>query len=149
MEHCRSLIRDKFDAAILVAMESACARPSQWGWDDCGCWCASIIEKVLGYDLAEAYRAEYNTRTGARDILGRRGLRGLLQTIAKERGWVKIKPDEAQTGDIALTLTRGADGKFAATCFICRAPGWFVARGEVGFTALSANHMRVAWRVVS
>lgn len=142
------LTRKSFERAILAAMNSACARPVRWGWDDCGLWCANILEKVLGYDPGDTFRSFYGNRAEARAFLGRRGVRGAVQQAAKRFGWVKIDPATADPGDIGLALTRGADGKFATTCFICRSKGWFVARAERGIAVLSWKYMRVVWRVL-
>ncbi len=116
----------------------------QWGRDDCALWCANIVKAALGYDAATTFRGRYRTRVGARRVLGRRGLAGALRAAARRHGWLRIKLGAEQVGDIGLLML----GEVPVTV-ICRAPGWFVARNEKGWSAMPAKHVRVMWSLVS
>ncbi len=133
--------RAKLESALLAAM--AVTTPMQWGHDDCALWCANIHKAALGYDAVAGFRGRYRTRIGARRVLGRQGLAGALRAVARKQGWVRIKVGAEQTGDIGILML----GEVPVT-MICRAPGWFVARNERGWSAVPAKHVRVIWQVV-
>ena len=133
-------VRDKIEAALRAAM--ADTSPMRWGTDDCALWCANIIKAALGYDGAARFRGRYRTRIGAGRVLGRQGLAGALRAAARKHGWRRIKAGGEQVGDIGI-LMLGA----VPVTVICRAPGWFVARNETGWSALPAKLVRVIWQV--
>ncbi len=137
----RAGLRDRLEAALLAAMDRAGGNVMRWGVDDCGCWCASVLREALGYDAAARFR--YDSRDAARTGLGPLGLGFALKDVAKLHGWRRIAPDAARTGDIGLAILNGFP-----TTMICRAPGWFLARSERGFVALTDRVVRIAWAVV-
>jgi hypothetical protein len=135
-------MRDRLEIEVLSAMDRASATPMQWGRDDCALWCADVLRAALGYDAAERFRGRYKTRIGARRVLGRGGLAVALRVAARRFGWRRIKAGEEACGDVGLFKSGGA-----LTTVVCRAPGWFVARNETGFTVIPARSVRVAWAV--
>lgn len=137
------LKRAALERAIAAAMSEAAIAPMQWGRDDCALWCANILKDALGYDGAAKFRGRYRTRIGARRALGAGGLAAALRAAARRHNWRRVACGDEQPGDIGVI----AFGDAQATV-ICRAPGWFVARNEVGFTALPAGAVRIVWAVV-
>lgn len=133
--------RERLEAALMSAMDDASRRVMQWGVDDCGLWFANVVKSALGFDPAAHLRG-YHDRLGAMKALGPLGLAFALKVVAKHHGWPRIDPKDARVGDVGLALFGGNP-----TTMICRAPGWFVARNEVGFTALTDKVVRVAWSV--
>lgn len=136
-------MRAKLEAALLAAMADA-AVPMQWGRDDCALWCANVLQAALGYDGAARFRGRYRTRIGARRVLDAHGLAGALRAAARKHGWHRIKVGAEQVGDIGILML----GDVPVTV-ICRAPGWFVARSETGWSAMPAKHVRVIWQIVA
>lgn len=141
-----NLTRRRLEAALLNAIDAACAEPMRWGEDDCALWCAGVLRGALDYDPAADFRGRYRSRKGAHRRLGRGGLAGALRKVGKRHGWKVIKPAQAQVGDIGLADVI-YEGKKAASCVICRSPGWFVGRNEFGITALPASKVRIAFKI--
>lgn len=133
--------RAQLESALLAAM--AVTAPMQWGRDDCALWCADIVKSALGYDAAARFRGRYRTRIGARRVLGRHGLPGALRAAARKHKWRRIKAGAEQVGDIGILML--AD---VPVTVICRAPGWFVARNEQGWSAMPSEHIRILWAIV-
>jgi hypothetical protein len=131
-------------AALEQALGQAMATAGEmrWGRDDCALWCANILNAALGYDGAARFRGRYRTRSGARRVLGHGGLPGALRAAARKHGWRRIEPGAEQVGDIGILM----QGDLPVTV-ICRAPGWFVARSEQGWSAIPAKTIRVIWAV--
>lgn len=142
-----SHVRDRLEAAVLAAMDRACAAPMRWGHDDCALWCANVLRDVLDYDAAENFRGHYRSQKGSRRVLGQGGLLRALRAAARRHEWNAIDPMLAQAGDVGLAMVIYR-GRPSFACVICRAPGWFVGRGEFGVTALPATMVRRAWKVV-
>jgi hypothetical protein len=145
--------RDNLELGVIAAMANAGRNVMEWGKDDCALWCADIVRDALGYDPAREYRGRYKTRRGAMRVLGRNGLKGLLTRTARYRHWKRIRPTLAQPGDLGLAWTRlalpGRKPTQVLATVICRAPGWFVARNEKGFTAVPARDVAMAWSVLN
>jgi hypothetical protein len=145
--------RDNLELAVIAAMADAGRDVMEWGKDDCALWCADIVRDALGYDLAAPFRGRYKTRRGAMRVLGRKGLKGLLQRTARARHWKRIHPTLAQPGDLGLAWTRvtlpGRKPIQVLATVICRADRWFVARNEKGFTAVPARDVAMAWSVLN
>jgi hypothetical protein len=133
--------RPALERALLSAMASA--GEMQWGRDDCALWCANILKDAVGYDGAERFRGRYRTRLGARRVLGAQGLAGALRAAARKHKWRRIKVGAEQVGDIGILMI----GPVPVTV-ICRAPGWFVARIEMGWSAMPSKLIRIIWAVV-
>jgi hypothetical protein len=145
--------RDNLELAVIAAMAEAGRNVMAWGRDDCALWCADIVRDALGYDLGAPFRGRYKTRRGAMRVLGRNGLKGLLQRTARYRHWKRIHPTLAQPGDLGLAWTRvalpGRKPTEVLATVICRANHWFVARNEKGFTAIPARDVAMAWSVLN
>ncbi len=140
------LIHSRLEAAVLDAIDKACAGPLRWGKDDCALWCASALECVLGYDAAADFRGKYRTRRGAKRKMGKGGLAATLRKIARRHGWQAIDPLAAQAGDIGLVEV-DYRGERALACVICRARGWFVGRKDYGVTIVPAKFVRLCFKV--
>lgn len=140
-------VRDRLEAAVLRAMDRAAEAPMQWGVDDCALWCADPLLDVLGYDAAGDYRGRYASRDEARAVLGKAGLPAAIRAAALRHGWESIEPASAESGDIGVGMVKHC-GEMVPATVICRAPGWFVGRNEMGWTALPAGGVSLAWRVV-
>jgi hypothetical protein len=115
----------------------------QWGRDDCALWCANILKDALGYDGAERFRGRYRTRIGAQRVLGKQGLAGALRAAARKHNWRRIEAGQERVGDIGILMV----GQVPVTV-ICRAPGWFVARNEMGWSAMQSNLVRIIWAIL-
>lgn len=152
MDPVEAMHRDALEAAMQRALDRACERPMVWGVDDCALWCADILRDALGYDAAAPWRiAQYEDAAGASRALGALGLGYALKRAASACGWARIDPSLARVGDLGIALLPGVDGgkvSYRTTTMICRVPGWFVARNEVGFTAFTDKIVRLAWSVV-
>lgn len=135
------LKRETLERALVAAMGSA--GEMQWGKDDCALWCANILKDALGYDGAERFRGRYRTRMGARRVLGQQGLAGALRASARQHGWRRIKVGTEQVGDIGILMLDSVP-----VTVICRAPGWFLARSETGWSAMPSKLVRIIWSVV-
>lgn len=143
--------RERLDSALLAAMDRATSAPMRWGRDDCALFFADIIKDALGYDCAAPWRTGYTDRAGADLALGGLGLAFAFRKAAKQWGWRKIGVDEAMTGDVGLALVPTViDGSIVqrVTTFVCRVPGWWVARSDAGYAVLDGRAIRVAWAVV-
>ena len=166
-----SVIRAKLEKAVVSAMDHASKNVMQWCFDDCSMWPAIPLKEVFGYDAVEEYRGLYVDREGALKALGVLGLGYALRRAAKNFKWKRIEPEEAQVGDIGLAIIPvripglvwedtedNFDGEKilmermvptpSPVTMICRAPGWFVARNETGYTALTHKVVRIAWSVI-
>lgn len=135
--------REALDRALVAAMDAAAREPMRWGVDDCALWCANVLRDALGYDAALRFRDRYRTRIGARRVLGAAGLGEALRLAARRHRWRRIRLGAEQVGDIGLVFTSDA-----VSTVICRAPGWFVARNEGGFTAIPARAVRIVWAIL-
>lgn len=143
------VMRAKLEASLLSAMD-ATAKPAAWGRDDCALWAATVIKDALGYDPAEQWRGRYDSRTGAAELLGRIGLPFAIKRMAAKHGWKRVHPAFSDTGDVGLAMVPAIiDGSIVLrpTTFICRSPGWWVARAERGYFAAQSHLIRVAWAV--
>lgn len=139
--------RAALELSVVSAMAAADA-PMRWGEDDCALWVANALRDPLGYDPAAKVRGRYRTRRGAMRTTGRAGLLGQLRAIARARHWKRIDPRLAQAGDVGMAWTTGPSGKPVLATVMCRARGWFVGRNEMGFSAVAADRVAVAWSVL-
>lgn len=144
------IARERLEEEIIHAMDRACASEVRWGVDDCALWVADIIRAALGYDPAVRFRGRYDDRAGASTALGPLGLGMAISAAAKAHGWPRIEPEAGRVGDVGVTalpvLINGVIER-RMTTFICRAPGWWVARGVRGYAALPSQAIRFAWSV--
>lgn len=145
------IARERLEEEIIRAMDRACAAEVRWGVDDCALWVADIIRAALGFDPAARFRGCYVDRAGAAAALGPLGLGMAIRAAAKAHGWKAIAPEQGQVGDVGLTaLPALIDGRIERrlTTFICRTPGWWIARGAHGYAALPSSAIRFAWAVL-
>lgn len=165
------LARIELEKAVVRAMEHASSNVMQWGVDDCALWSAMPVNEVYGYDACAECRGKYDSRAGALIALGTLGIAYAVKRAAKKYGWQLVPPNEAKVGDIGLAMLpivvqeysweTTDDGyepeqlliekyanKLTPVTMVCRAPGWFIARNENGFTALKSDVVRIAWSVV-
>lgn len=138
-----NVARQRLEEAVVRAMDSASKKEMQWGIDDCALWFANTINDALGYDPAAQWRTGYKDKAGAIKTLGNLGLSFAARNAANKYGWERITPLDAQVGDIGLSVIGGN-----VTTLICRSQKWFLARNEVGYTAIDSQAVRVAWSVV-
>lgn len=135
--------RARLESAVIDIMSEAAAAPMQWGRDDCALWAVEPLRRALDVDAAEDLRGRYRTRKGAQRVLGKGGLASAMRAAARRHCWIRIAAGEARPGDLGLVAI---DGGFAMA--VCRAPGWFVARNESGFTAVRSGTVRFSWAVM-
>lgn len=133
--------RQALEHALLAAM--AAPAPMQWGRDDCALWCANILQAALGYDGAARFRGRYRSRSGAKRVLGKAGLGAALKAAARKHHWRRIEIGQEQVGDIGILMLMETP-----VTVICRAPGWFVARNEAGWSAMPSKLVRIIWAVI-
>jgi hypothetical protein len=139
--------RRDLETAVIHAMAATDGVPMAWGVDDCALWVANALREPLGYDPAAKVRGRYKTRRGSARVAGRLGLLGQLRSIARRHEWQRIAPVMAQPGDVGMVWTNGPKGPVLATV-ICRSRGWFVGRNDMGFSAVAASKVVVAWSVL-
>jgi hypothetical protein len=144
-----NLTRERLAAAVGAGLDRAHGEV-RWGEDDCALWVAGILRDALGYDPAARWRG-YVDRDGAARAVGALGLGMAIRSAAKQFGWPRIAPEDGAVGDIGVTPAPAViDGRVERrlTTFICRAPGWWVARSERGFFAIESAGIKFAWAVV-
>lgn len=146
-------LRDRLEASLLGAIDRCVSKSARWGHDDCALWVADILKDALGYDAARPWRSGYTTSEGAAESVGPLGLGFALRRAAERHGWLRIDADEANTGDVALAMMGAViDGKIVGrpTTMICRAPGWFIARAEIGIAAYRIEYIKpkLCWAVI-
>lgn len=141
--------RERLKRALDWHVDIWCRRPMEWGIDDCGLSTANVIRSALGYDPAPQYRDKYDTREGAQLTLGKLGLAYAIKSVAKKHGWKRIDPREADVGDLGLVMMDGVP-----ITVMCKAPGWFIGRGQIGAALLpvvnQANpsmSVRICWQL--
>ena len=142
-------LRQRLAAAVCAGIDRAHGE-ARWGRDDCALWVADIISDALGYDPAARWRG-YVDRDGAARAVGALGLGMAIRSAASQFGWRRIAPAAGDVGDVGVTPAPAAiDGRIERrlTTFICRAPGWWVARSERGFFAIESAGIKFAWAVV-
>lgn len=145
------LKRRRLARAIDGLMDAAIDTEMIWGIDDCVLWAVEPIRRVLGYDPAASGRGRYRTARGAARVLGKGGVAGAIRRAARKFKWKVIEPRQARPGDVGVaTLTLVENGKplQVNSMVKCFARGWFVGRASVGWTALPAKHVRLAWCVL-
>lgn len=124
-------------------IERACAIAMQWGRDDCGLWVADILQDALGYDPGEPWRGRYSTQRGCHRVTGKRGVAGVVATMARRRGWERINATDARVGDVGVCRINGIN-----SIVICRAPGRWVGRNENGVTVIDNHFVKLCFNVV-
>jgi hypothetical protein len=121
-------LRDRLAVAIEEAKRDAEFQP--FGMIDgfCGIWVADIYQKVFQCDPAKPYRGRFTNLFEANELMGKRGIIGVVTDTVKRMGWHRIKPKAAKVGDLAIVRT--AAGGDAIAIF----DGWlFVGLIEGGY----------------
>ncbi len=134
-----------FETAIKEARAQACGRPFTWGRDDCLLWIADIYKTVLGRDPAARFRKRYTTPAGALRVLKREGMVSVadaLEDCAARMSWPECDPSHAEIGTLGMVET--PHGNAGVIC----AGSFWIGRTEYGFTAIRADHVARAWRIV-
>lgn len=119
-------------------VDTARARPFEWGAHDCCLWAASAVLSITGEDPAEAWRGGYRTERAAMRIL--RSLGGL--TGAGSLCGVAIDVSLATVGDIGLVTW--SDG--VQSLAVCAGHTWMCA-GSYGLEHLPLDAATAAWGV--
>lgn len=129
-----------FEEAIQLAIGRWCAKPMQWGVDDCLLSLADIVKDARGYDPAAYFRDRYSTRRGA--LLATRtfgGPVGALRAAARRHGWKRVEPEHARTGAIAY---------YSKSHFVIKHGALWIQRLDVaGFGAEPRLPIERAWRI--
>jgi len=139
-------IRRKRVCDALVAKMAKTSGAPDWNGDDCKDFAAAPIVDGLGIDPVARFRGRWKTKRGALRVLLRMGYRSVLEAcedIAKDLGWPRIDPHEAESGDFGLAMV--AD---VPTCVIRHPSGLWVCRSMNGYACLPVNVVVAAWRCV-
>ena len=119
-------------------VESARARPFEWGSHDCCLWGADSVLALTGNDLAAQWRGTYSDALSAARLLKQLGgLEALAATAGPE-----MPPSFAAQGDVGLVEANAEDGSLSIA--VCAGHSWLVV-GESGL--LSFPTAVRAWRV--
>jgi hypothetical protein len=136
-------MREALAREIERARIQAASEPMVWGRDDCLMWLANIHRNVTGDDPGEPYRKLYSDEAGAKRVMGRFGVLGTLQGVARRLGWTRINPERADTGDWGAVMTNEG-----LTGVICVKPGWWCQRHGEGIAMYRTEIVKRAWRVL-
>ena len=82
-------------------LDRVAEEPFAWGTHDCALHAASAIKAMTGVDPGEAFRGQYDTRTGSALALRELGNGTLLKTVTAWLGASK-HPSQAKRGDIVM-----------------------------------------------
>lgn len=119
-------------------VDSARARPFEWGAHDCCLWAASAVGAITGSDPGSQWRGSYTTPRGALDVLeGLGGLEGAGAMTGKS-----IAVALAFVGDVGLVTW--PDG--VESLAVCSGHDWMCA-GDSGLIRLPLDAARAAWGV--
>lgn len=119
-------------------VDSARARPFEWGTHDCCLWAASAVLALTGNDPGRQWRGAYATARGALDLLEAvGGLEG-----AGELTGTPIAVALAAVGDIGLVTWDDGTESLA----VCAGHSWMCA-GDTGLVHLPLLSARRAWGV--
>lgn len=128
-----------WEQALAGVTRAAMRQPYAWGSHDCALFAADCVRAVIGIDLAEEFRGQYDSEDGARRLLASLGCEGVADLAARYLS--EIEPAEARRGDIVVM-----PGKFGD--FLAVVDG----RTAVGPAARGLTHSPMsialrAWRV--
>ncbi|HUF81285.1 MAG TPA: hypothetical protein VMN03_09140 [Burkholderiales bacterium] len=121
-------------------LDSVREKAFAWGTHDCVLGAADAVLAMTGQDPAQAYRARYQTRTGAARVLAEHG--GLEALVTGALGAPLPGPRLAGRGDVVL-MESGTQGPMLAVVIGASA----VAPGPEGATFLPMADWRTGWRV--
>jgi hypothetical protein len=119
-------------------VESARARPFEWGAHDCCLWAADAVKAVTGNDPAAPWRATYRTERAAMAILARLGGHAAVGAL----GGPEISPRLAIAGDVGLV--RWTDGTKSLGVF---GGHWWLCVADQGLTTMPIDAALRAWGV--
>lgn len=119
-------------------VDSARARPFEWGSHDCCLWAANAVQAITGEDPAAAWRGSYSTARGALETLD---ALGGLEGAGAMTG-VPIEVPMAAIGDVGLVAW--PDG--VQSLAVCSGHCWMCA-GELGLVNLDLAAASHAWGV--
>lgn len=147
-----ALIRARAEREVVAAIARWCKRPMEWGVDDCMLAVADVIKAVTGKDPAAPYRGRYSSRREAYRAMGKGGVKATAARAAREFGFKRVNPLDAQPGDPGITVAavkmtkRGQRCRYAVV--VCRRQGWFAARTENGGALIPATRVLRAWSII-
>lgn len=136
------------DTDLIEAHINAISNPVEWGKDECAFWVADVLETFTGVDLAASWRGTYSTEDEAYAEMKRRG-GGLVRHVfsaVQSAGWKRVEPTETTGPALGLVHKCNADGTEIYVVVVSVTPGWFMARGDIGMTAVPADMVRRAWQ---
>ena len=129
---------ERLNAAIMAAGELT----FQWGKNDCCLFASNCIKAMTGDDPAKGIRGRYRSEEKALAILKEEGgVEAIVRGKAREFGWKKIPPIEAQRGDVATC--KWPEGIAVGVCNGVEV--LFVTRE--GLRGVKKSECRRAWRV--
>lgn len=135
-------LRSRYLACIDAHVERWEREPMAWdGARDCCLSIADIDLDVTGIDTGAPWRGRYAGEAGARALMGRRGVYGILSRAARIHGWPRIAPEAALAGDRGCV--RCATGVAAA---IFDGFLW-AARTEHGVVQFQHRFICAAWSI--
>jgi hypothetical protein len=138
-------LRPRLAAAIDAAVGESLVRAWVWGQWDCAMACARVLEGALGYDPAARWRGRYSTPRGFMRVLKRDGyvcLQGALASVAVERRWREIAPEEAAKGDVGVAEARGLQ-----SCVLNWTPGYWLGFRDAGHGFVPSGAIVKAWSI--
>lgn len=90
-----------WEERLAVYLDRKREEPFKWGSNDCALFAADAIKAMTGVDPGEAFRGQYDSRTGSALALRDHGAGTLLKTVTTWLGQPK-HPVFAQRGDIVM-----------------------------------------------
>jgi hypothetical protein len=121
-------------------VESARARPFEWGSHDCCLWGADAVQALTGHDPGAQWRGTYDDAKGALRLL--ESLGGIEQVAALAGPEIPVLM--ATSGDAAVIDAGAEDGSLSIG--ICGGDHWLVV-GETGLLRFPFDAARRTWRV--
>lgn len=138
-------LRTALADAIEDAITESEYKTAQWGADDCALWVANILQKVMPGDPGEAYRGKYSDRDGAYQMIGEKGIIGIVRSAARRFKWKRLKtPSVAVKGDIGVL--KDVENGIQVAALKYNGAFWIV-RGVVGITLVREDRIKIAWSV--
>jgi hypothetical protein len=113
-------------------------QPFAWGLRDCCLWAADVVQAVTGRDPAADLRGLYTTGHEAAMVYARE--RDLRRACRKRVG-PRIRPEQAQPGDIGLVTG------MSMPMLVAHVGGGWMGQGHDGLVPIKPEAVRSAWRV--
>ena len=132
-------------ATLVAFLREASAAPFAWGEWDCCMTLANWVRSVRGPDPADHLRGTYSDDAGWRKIVADQGgLIRVVEAVARRADMLRIHPDFAQPGDVAVARIGGNDFELGA---ICTGPDRWVVKLQRGVQRFPATRALAAWRL--